>query len=252
MRYDSSEVDDRDPWEAATDSARAEHRTIWTGYEPPTGADERRRPLPPFLLLPVRAWSSLSRTGRLVAAALLTALAAAVALTLPGALETGRTVRDTQRRDAAANLESIRRTLVADQRPRRHRLTARERGRLRRGGGASTAAGRGLVATAIAASVLADATARARAGTLPQRPERARCEPIRSGPPRPGTTLFSCLAETPVSGSYQGRRMLKGYRFRARFEAGAGTFAWCKENPRPLHADQEEFVVVALSRACTG
>ena len=31
-----------------------------------------------------------------------------------------------------------------------------------------------------------------------------------------------------------------------------GAVAWCKENPQPLHADQEEFVVVPLSKACTG
>ena len=28
--------------------------------------------------------------------------------------------------------------------------------------------------------------------------------------------------------------------------------AWCKEHPQPLHADQEEFIKVAVSRACTG
>jgi hypothetical protein len=27
---------------------------------------------------------------------------------------------------------------------------------------------------------------------------------------------------------------------------------WCKENPPPLHGDQEEFVKVPVSRACTG
>ena len=50
----------------------------------------------------------------------------------------------------------------------------------------------------------------------------------------------------------QGRELVSGYRFRGRVELPSGRAAWCKENPRPLHPDQEEFVVVPLSRACTG
>ena len=42
---------------------------------------------------------------------------------------------------------------------------------------------------------------------------------------------------------------MSGYRFKARVVRASGAAAWCKENPRPLHADQEEFVVVPLSRA---
>jgi hypothetical protein len=35
-------------------------------------------------------------------------------------------------------------------------------------------------------------------------------------------------------------------------ELKSGSAAWCKENPPPLHADQEEFVKVPVSRECTG
>ena len=51
---------------------------------------------------------------------------------------------------------------------------------------------------------------------------------------------------------YLDRNLVSGYRFKARVVRASGAAAWCKENPRPLHADQEEFVVVPLSRACTG
>jgi hypothetical protein len=37
-----------------------------------------------------------------------------------------------------------------------------------------------------------------------------------------------------------------------RVKIASGQAAWCKENPRPLHPDQEEYVMVALSRAGTG
>ena len=45
---------------------------------------------------------------------------------------------------------------------------------------------------------------------------------------------------------------MSGYRFRGRVVLDTRATTWCKENPRPLHGDQEEFVTVALSRACTG
>ena len=41
-----------------------------------------------------------------------------------------------------------------------------------------------------------------------------------------------------------------GYGFRAKADLEARTFAWCKLNPRPIHADQEEFIRIELSREC--
>jgi hypothetical protein len=66
------------------------------------------------------------------------------------------------------------------------------------------------------------------------------------------TGTFTCLVERGGRGVYRGRDLLLGYRFRGRVELGTGLAAWCKENPPPLHADQEEFVRVPVSRACTG
>jgi hypothetical protein len=57
---------------------------------------------------------------------------------------------------------------------------------------------------------------------------------------------FGSVSEPP------GPRLLLGYRFRGRVELETGSDAWCKENPPPLHADQEEFVKVPVSRECTG
>lgn len=63
---------------------------------------------------------------------------------------------------------------------------------------------------------------------------------------------FTCLVEQGIRGEYQGRALVSGYRFRGRVALPSGQAAWCKENPRPLHPDQEEFVVVPLSKDCTG
>jgi hypothetical protein len=71
--------------------------------------------------------------------------------------------------------------------------------------------------------------------------------------PDPAAIVFTCVAERGrEKGVYLDRKLVSGYRFKARVVRATGAAAWCKENPRPLHADQEEFVVVPLSRACTG
>jgi hypothetical protein len=76
--------------------------------------------------------------------------------------------------------------------------------------------------------------------------------PARAPERGPRTSSAACLVEQGLHGEYQGRELVSGYRFRGRVELPSGRAAWCKENPRPLHPDQEEFVVVPLSRACTG
>ncbi|HEX2126695.1 MAG TPA: hypothetical protein VHF45_09070 [Thermoleophilaceae bacterium] len=65
--------------------------------------------------------------------------------------------------------------------------------------------------------------------------------------------MVTCLAARGTQhGVYRERALASGYRVRARVELATGAVAWCKENPRPLHPDTEEFVAVPLSRACTG
>ena len=166
--------------------------------------------------------------------ALAVALAAAVAILLPAALENAAENRENTRRAEAANLEAIRRELVENQRPRRAVVP------------------RPVTASGIAAAVDADFEQRVRDGDLEGPGGLTTCRPVRPQPDRVAI-VFTCLAERGAErGRYLDRELVSGYRFRARVIRATGAAAWCKENPRPLHADQEEFVVVPLSRACTG
>ncbi len=60
---------------------------------------------------------------------------------------------------------------------------------------------------------------------------------------------FTCfaVAKTTETGA---ARLQTGYRFRARASLSTLRFSWCKLNPRPIHADQEEFIRVELSGEC--
>jgi hypothetical protein len=108
------------------------------------------------------------------------------------------------------------------------------------------------VAPALAAHVQADARVRVREGTLEGPIGNTECERIeRTGEDRRYAT-FTCLVERGGRGTYRGRDLVLGYRFRGRVELKSGSAAWCKENPPPLHGDQEEFVKVPVSRECTG
>lgn len=46
-----------------------------------------------------------------------------------------------------------------------------------------------------------------------------------------------------------GRTYTTGYRFSARAQLPAGTLAWCKENPRPLHPTSY-VITVPMSSDC--
>ena len=140
-----------------------------------------------------------------------------------------------EREAIAKNRERIRRTLVEQQRPRRTVLPRGE-----------------PIAPALAAHVQADARVRAREGTLDGPIGNTECERIERTGENPRFATFTCLVERGRRGTYQGRDLLLGYRFRGRVELKSGSAAWCKENPPPLHADQEESVKVSLSRECTG
>jgi hypothetical protein len=231
------------PWSGAGDSTRQEVRDIFAQHarvsaEAP--AEERRRPLANLFRLPGQLWRLLPPLGKVAVGLALAGLAALAAVLVPPALENGSENRVNQRRAAAANLEEIRRRLVEDQRPRRATLSLP---------GNVTAT---EIARRVAPHVAADARHRARAGTLKGPIGRTSCRPVRR-PQEAGSLVLSCLAEQfREAGAYRDRDIVSGYRFRARVIYATGQVAWCKENPRPLHPDQEEFVVVDLSRACTG
>lgn len=208
-----------------------EQRGDWTA----PGGGERRSPLPNFLTLPARAWRSLSGRGRAAVVVLAAVLVAVAVAMVPPALDNASENEANERAAIAENRERIRRTLAEQQRPRWTVLPRNA-----------------PIAPALAAHVQADARVRVREGTLKGPIGNTECERIvRAGEGQRYAT-FTCLVERSGRGTYRGRDLLLGYRFRGRVELKSGSAAWCKENPPPLHGDQEEFVKVPVSRECTG
>jgi hypothetical protein len=231
-----------DPWSGAGQNTRdevreifARHQAVREGAGAPSRPVERRAALAGVLHLPAQGWRALSLPGKLAVSALALALAVLMALLVPPALENASRNEINDRRLRAANLERIRRDLVAEQRPRRASLPLTSD-----------------PAAALAGAVGADAARRVAHGDLEGPLGDTTCEPVRRSDVDPRAPVFACLVEKGIQGEYQGRALVSGYRFRGRVELADGRAAWCKENPRPLHPDQEEFVVVPLSKACTG
>ena len=85
-----------------------------------------------------------------------------------------------------------------------------------------------------------------RAGKLDGPVLSSRCEPVtvRS---RLGAN-YNCFVLINRRRSL-GRTYTSGYRFSARAQLPAGTLAWCKENPRPLHPTSY-VVSVPISPEC--
>jgi hypothetical protein len=199
------------------------------------GGGQRRSPLPGFLTLPARGWRALSGRGRALVLALAAALVALAAALVPPALDNASENEANERAAIAENRERIRRILTEQQRPR------------------STVLPRGEpIAGTLAAHVQADARVRVREGTLDGPIGNTECERIERIGEDPRYATFTCLVERAGRGTYRGRDLLLGYRFRGRVEVKSGSAAWCKENPPPLHGDQEEFIRVPVSRECTG
>jgi hypothetical protein len=199
------------------------------------GSGERRSPVPNFLELPAHGWHSLSPRGRTLAAALGAALAALGVVLIPPALDNASENEANQRAAVAENRERIRRVLVEQQHPR---LAVLPRGE--------------PIVISLARNVQADARDRVRKGTLEGPIGKTACERITRTGEDPRFATFTCLVESGGRGTYRGRDLLLGYRFRGRVELKSGSAVWCKENPQPLHPDTEEFVKVPVSRKCTG
>jgi hypothetical protein len=230
-----------DPWSGAGDHTRAEVREIFARHAQARAASDagpeewqRRRALPNVLLLPGRGWRALSPAGKAVAVLIAAALLALAAVKLPPAIQNALENEANERAAIAANRERIRRELLESQAPRRAVL---EPGK--------------ALAQALAAAVAADARGRVAAGDLDGPLGPTACRAVRRAGER-DATVFTCLVEQHERAPFGEREIVQGYRFRGRVVHASRRAAWCKENPRPLHGDQEEFVVVKLSRACTG
>jgi hypothetical protein len=193
----------------------------WT----PPGQGERYDPLPAFLALPARGFRKLSPRGRRVVVALVVAGVAAIAVAWPY-------VQRERAAIAAEHRAASLRALVEDQRPRHARLAPPIRRRIDKGGGLQASAAATLVATKLEAGIARDVRARIAAGKLDGPLLETSCDPVTQRS-RLGAN-YNCFALTGRTES--GDRVLEqGYRFSARAQLPAGTLAWCKENPRPLH-----------------
>ena len=194
-------------------------------------AGDRYEPMPSFAALPSWLWRRAPRPARV--AAVLLACAAAVAVVL--LLGLGERGREQGRRDAADYRSRAKARLRADQAPRH-------------GTAASVRSLRADLTLAIGADV---ARRFPRAGT----PETAcrRVRPVsRAGEPLPlpaADAYFKCFA-TQATKQTRAARLQTGYAYRARANLETLELAWCKLNPRPIHADQEEFIHVELSPEC--
>jgi hypothetical protein len=205
-----------------------DRRHPWT----PPGRGERYDPLPAFLLLPAKGFRKLSPRGRRIVVALVVAGVAAIAITWPYVQRERRAGERERAATAAEHRAAQLRALIEDQRPRHDLLTPRIRRRVGAIGGLQAPAAATLVAAQLEAAIASDVRARIAAGKLDGPLLEATCDPVRARS-RLGAN-YNCFAL--VGRSESGERVLEsGYRFSARAQLPAGTLAWCKENPRPLH-----------------
>jgi hypothetical protein len=192
---------------------------------------DRYEPMPSFAALPLWLWRRTGRRSRVA----VVVLAAAGAFGLAALVLDGTGVREDVRRQTASHRLRAEERLRADQAPRRGR-----------------------------AATLA---------SLPEALEQAIDRDAMRRLPRLRSPVTSCrrvapvdwtgkAIELPASDAYftcfaVGRttetgaaRLQTGYGFRARANLDTLHFSWCKLNPRPIHADQEEFIRVELSEEC--
>jgi hypothetical protein len=196
------------------------------------GQPERYDPLPAVLMLPVRGWRKLSPPGRWIVAGLILAAIVAIAVAWPY-VQRGREAGEAERARVAAKQRATRlRALIEDQRPRRDLLPRAIRRRLRAAGGLEASSAAALVAGRLESAIARDVRARIAAGKLEGPLLETSCDAV-AARSRLGAD-YNCFAFTDRTRS--GERVLEsGYRFSARAQLPAGTLAWCKENPRPLH-----------------
>jgi hypothetical protein len=183
-------------------------------------------------MLPVRGWRKLSPRGRRIVGGLILAGAIGITLAWPY-VQRGREAGEAERARIAAQQRTARlRALIEDQRPRRGVLSPAVRVRVHASGGLEASSAAGLVAAQLESAIARDVRARIAAGKLEGPLLDSTCDPVRDRS-RLGAD-FNCFAL--IDRRRVGERVLEsGYRFSARAQLPAGTLAWCKENPRPLH-----------------
>jgi hypothetical protein len=226
-----------DSWGRAGADTRAEVREIFARHaaaagEAPETARDRFDPLPNVLQLPVRGWRRLSPRGRRIVAAAAAVGLLALAVAWPQVESDKRAGAERRAQEAAERRAARVRELREDQRPRHAVLPARTRAEIRRAGGLTSPLAASIAGGQLETAIARDVRSRIAAGKLSGPLLGTTCDPVRV---RTDTgAAYNCFALTHRN--RVGERVFEqGYRFSARAELPAGTLAWCKENPRPLH-----------------
>jgi hypothetical protein len=193
--------------------------------------EDRYEPMPSVAGLPRWLWRRASRPVRIAALSLV----ALAAIGLAAVAVTGIDRREQAQRETASYRERAEERLRADQAPRH----------------GSAPAGTNVV-TALEAAIDQDVRERLPRFGPPVTTCR-RIHPVDAAGRRldlpASDAYFTCFAVQRTDETIAAT-LDTGYGFRAKADLETHTFAWCKLNPRPIHADQEEFIRVELSREC--
>jgi hypothetical protein len=188
----------------------------------------------------------LGRRGRIVLVVAAAAGLTALVLSWPS-VERAREAGERERaQEATERRAAQRRAIAEDQRPRRATLPARVRARVSTGGGLTEPAAAALVGGLLQTAIARDVRSRVQDGQLGGPVIGTSCDPVtvRS---RLGAN-YNCFVAIGRRRAV-GRTYTAGYRFSARAQLPAGTLAWCKENPRPLHPTSY-VITVPMSSDC--
>jgi hypothetical protein len=226
----------------------------------PRAQPERYEPLPGLLGIPRHLLGRLSPRGRRIAAVAGVLALAAVVVGLAAGLPV--LLRSKREHAAAERAAEARARVVRLAELRAERRPVGGRGTPARGltGTAALSARRRLAAD-LAAAVLADSAARARAGTLAHRPTRVECARFPAAPaaadpaadPSSRRGRYACLAVTAEIAPQQSTRGGSfGYPYRALVDFRSGRFSFCKISGRPGEGSLAQTLVVAVPRACGG
>jgi hypothetical protein len=182
--------------------------------------------------VPGHVWRKLSRPAKRAVVALAAAAVAAIAIAAPFVVRDREAGERDRARAAAQERAASLRSLREDQRPRHATLSPALEARVRELGGLSSDAAAVLVGARLERAISRDVRARVAAGKLEGTLAATSCAAVRDRSERGAN--YNCFALTGRN-RVGGRVMESGYRFSARAQLPAGTLAWCKENPRPLH-----------------
>ena len=202
---------------------------------------DRYEPLPGLFGLPGHFLRKLSPRGRKVAAALgVVLLCGAVTATVvmaPRIAETRRENAVAERKARSEAAAQTRARLIAEQLPRRGRVTP-------------GVAGAALIAP-IERAITRDARARAATGELDNRAVRTDCRSLGTDG---GRLLLGCTAVTSdLETSEEVSGVVVGYNFRAAVWTDSGRYAFCKSSGRPaVGFSHQTRSAVSLPRACGG